>query len=312
MTQNSFGQRFGSAALLLLLPVLMQSAFADTASDATTFVNDEVRLGTTDAAINSDRAAMAADVAAGKALKSDVLQFFIDREAASGLHLLVAADRKELRKDIKFNPGKNGKPGKGTGNLQQDATTFIGDFDTLNTDEGNLDAAFQALQAATSNGNAAAITAAANTYFTNRHAAHLARLQLLVDVSALKKDVSFKGTGDIIKRKAGGLNTDVPIFLNDRATWKTDKDQVNADVNNIRGTLTAPSSLESSVIQLLTDAHSVFLDAAQLQIDRFIMRKDAGLKTGKERKADLPYKSNAENDDSEDGSLEISFIVVAK
>src|SRR5262249_44663668 len=149
---------------------------------------------------------------------------------------------------------------KGSGNVSQDAATFISDFDKLTALDKTVDSDLQSLNDQIStNGN---ISAAATTYITDRHSQFIARLQLLADLSQLEKDKKFKGAGSVTKRTGGALTTDVQQFLTDRTAWVADRVLVDTDINNLRAAL-GTASLDATVTQLLTDRHTLFL--AELQ-----------------------------------------------
>jgi len=300
--------------LVVALAALGRSALAahaggDPGGDAAVLANDLNLISSYDDNVSGDRNQMANDISNGPALKADVVQFFFDRSIVVTVDAMIGADFKTVLKDLQLKLAKvalTKSSGKGSGNVSQDAATFISDFDKLTALNDTVDNDLQALndQIAT-NGN---ISAAATTYITDRHSQFIARLQLVADLSQLQKDKKFKGTGSVTKRTGGALTTDVQQFLTDRTAWVADRVLVDTDINNLRAAL-GTASLDATVTQLLTDRHTLFLAELQLEQDRFAMRKDAGVKSkGKEPKAGALSKNAEFSELVNDSSMEILLI----
>lgn len=298
--------RILAVSAICVFSALSFSARAELAADVAQFLADYDRLVALRAEIAADRDAMAADLDSGK-LERDVKRFFADRAEAFAVRLVKAADRKQMKIDLNFKPAKLEKPVPGTGDLLKDASSYINSYDAWAALWSQIEQNISQMRNAVASGDNAALTAATTDFFNNHRSRLQKRLQWQSDIKAMKKDVSFKGTGKPLPPPGTTLKEHVAEFLNDRAAWEALGSLVEADRNNLRAALGSPDSLQSTVNTFLTDRRARHVKAVELAVDRKAMRKDVGLSAGSEKdKPGATASSRSIDNDDEDGALDQS------
>jgi hypothetical protein len=285
----------------------------DLMKDVSTFLADKDHLAAQQLVIQGDRDTMAGDLQNAAALETDVKKFFDDRHTAGTIDVTKAFDRKQVRIDLQIVPTKLSKPTPGSKDVNQDAAAFIKDRDARIAAKDAFSADIENMRFSLLQGDKAGVTTNGNLFFADRHSFFQARLQVNVDVAALKKDVKFKGVAKpTAPVKGNELTTHATTFLNDRAKWIADQDRLVADINNLRAVL-GTGSIESAVTAVLTDRHQLHVDEVQLALDRQAMRADVGLSKGEKALRALKFsggkgkvKASKEDDsDSSDQDLDV-------
>jgi hypothetical protein len=286
--------------ILALVSVCAVAVRAELLGDAQEFLKDYDRLVALRAEISADRDAMAADINDNAKLRLDVKRFFADRAEALAVRLLKAVDRKQMRLDLSTKLPKVQKPVKGTGDLAQDATSYINSYDAWVAFEQQVLVNIEQMRAAVNANDGATLLVAVTDFFTNSRLRHEKRLQWQLDIKAMKKDTAFKGTGKPHLPPGDSLKDHVSEFLSDRVSWEVLSDLVDADRNNLRAVLGVPDSLASAVTTFLTDRRAHHIKTLELALDRKAMRKDVGLSASAKGENKPGVAATAKNVDRDD------------
>ncbi len=281
------------------------SAHAALAEDVSQFLTDFDRLGSVRTEIQGDRDAMAAHLQNESELGKDVRHFFADRAEAHAVRALKAVDRKQMRITLNYKPAKLTKPVKSAGNLAEDVQRYLSAYDGWIAAQALVASDLVSMRGAvTSNGNA--LETATKSFFDHSRQRLQNRVQWQSDVRAMKKDVSFKGTGKPAPPPGSTLNAHVTEFLSDRATWEALGLQLDADRNNLRSALSG-GDLTAAVNKFLITRRARFVKGGELALDRMAMRKDVSSRDRlKERKANAAVGAKDLDSDEEDSTLEES------
>lgn len=299
-----FGRVWWLAALVVC--VAATSARAELAEDVTQFLSDFDRLAAQRTIIATDREQMSTNLNNAEELRKTVRKFFADRAEAQLIRALKAVDRREMKITLGFKPEKLSKPVKGTGDLTQDATAYLANYDAWKVQQTLVANDIAAMRMAVTNNDAAGLTTATTSFFTNSRLRLQKRIQWQVDVRSMKKDVGFKGTGKALEPVGETLVDFVSAFLSDRAAWEAKQIQLDVDRDGIRTALSGNGTLEVAVTKFLTTRREKAVLGKELYLDREAMRKELRGKRAKERKLGAELSAKDLDQDEEDDSLEES------
>lgn len=301
--------RAGCAALVLWLGSVAP-ARAELAADVQSFLDHRDLLDAALDEVKADRQAMAADLGNSDetALRSDVLNFFGDRNEAGNQRLQVAVARKLMRNDLDYHPGRLQKPTRPTGTLQTDAQSYIEHYDAWNGAlKSAVNQSLSNLRDAVKSGDSSALTAAATAYFDNCRARTEARLQWQSDLRAMRREVGFKGTGKAAAPTGETLTAHVTEFLADRTRWEDLGDSLKSDRDAIRTAVGSGTGLDTAVTSFFTHRRERRIAGAELALDRRAMRRDVGLGNEKQyRKVGAAFSAKDEDKDEDRKELEES------
>jgi hypothetical protein len=291
------------AALVAL--TLCTAARAELAGDVENFLSDYDRLVVQHTTLAADRQAMADALASDTLLRASVRTFFDDRAEAQAIRLLKALDRRQMRVTLNFKGEKIAHPTKGRGDLTQDATSYITNYDGWKNQQMLVALDIDSMRAALGNSDAAALSTATTQFFTDARLRHQHRLQWQADIRAMKKDLGFKGTGKAQKPEGASLRDFVQDFLDDRAAWEANGVQVEAARNGIRMALSG-TGLEDAVTLFLNERREQVVLSKELYLDREAMRKKLHARRFKERRLGQELSAKDLDSDEEDSELEES------
>jgi len=269
----------GSAALGVVLSIALRTSLSpagDTLSDAASLLGNYDDLIAIDQQLADDRAGMATALTSNGNLSDAVKLFFHDRDKAATIDGNFEINRVRLRRDVGYVPPTLLKPAKAQG-LSTDAANYIKDFDARSASFNAVAADLAKMRVALAKSDLNGVTSDANAFFVDRH--NLVQFHIFEggDIRALRKDLHFRGTGNVSRPHHTSLSDNVRKYLDDRQRWLDAGTLVAADREAIRTGLNS-SSLQDIVQKFLTDHHQLFLLQAQLGIDRDILRLKVGFK----------------------------------
>lgn len=249
---------------------------ADTLTDAAALVSNYNDLTAIDQQLAADRAAMQTALTSNGNLRDTVRTFFHDRDSAATIDNNFFINRVRLRRDIGFIPFPLTKPPKAQG-LSIDAANYIKDFDARSAAFNAVANDISRLRSSVAASDLTAVTSNANAFFLDRHALVQAHVNEGGDIGAMRKDLRFRGRGNVSRPRHSSLSDNVRKYLADRQSWLDIGVKVASDRDAIRAGLNS-SSLSALVQQFLLDHHQLFLLQKQLGVDRDIMRLQVGFK----------------------------------
>lgn len=306
ITQCGSSRRVWCLAALAVCAAVTSAHAATLSEDVTQFLSDFDRLAAQRIIIATDREQLATNQNNDEELRKSVRKFFLDRAEAQTIRALKAIDRKEMRITLGFKPEKLTKPTKGTGDLTVDATAYLANYDAWKLQQTLVANDIASMRMALTNSDAAALTTATTSFFTNARLRLQKRIQWQTDVRSMKKDIGFKGTGKALPPAGSTLNEFTSAFLTDRTAWEAKQVQLDADRDAIRSALSGNGTLQDAVTKFLTTRREKAVLGRELYLDREAMRKELRGKRFKERKLGAELSSKDLDQDEEDDSLEES------
>jgi len=290
----------------LFICATVTSVRAELAEDVTQFLSDFDRLAAQRVIIATDREQMATNLNNDEELRKSVRKFFLDRAEAMTIRALKALDRKEMRITLGFKPEKLTKPSKGTGDLTQDATAYLANYDAWKLHQSLVANDISAMRMAVTNNDATALTSATTSFFTNSRLRLQKRVQWQADIRSMKKDIGFKGSGKALTPTGETLSEITSAFLADRSAWEAKQIQLDVDREAIRAAISGNGTLQDAVTKFLTTRREKAVLGRELFLDREAMRKELRGKRFKERKLGAELSAKDLDQDEEDDSLEES------
>lgn len=290
----------------LALCAIATSARAELAEDVSQFLSDFDRLAAQRVILATDREQLATNINNDEELRKSVRKFFLDRAEAMTIRALKALDRKDMRITLGFKPEKLTKPVKGTGDLTQDATAYLANYDAWKLQQTLVSNDIAAMRMAVTNGDSAGLTSATTSFFTNSRLRLQKRVQWQADIRSMKKDIGFKGTGKALAPTGETLKDFTTAFLADRSAWEAKQIQLDVDREAIRSALSGNGTLQDTVTKFLTTRREKAVLGRELFLDREAMRKELRGKRFKERKLGAELSAKDLDQDEEDDSLEES------
>src|SRR5262249_29156894 len=148
-------------------------------------------------------------------LTDAVKLFFHDRDKAATIDQNFFINRVRLRRDIGFVPFPLTKPPRAAG-LNTDAANYIKDFDTRSAAFNAVAADLSRIRSAVAKSDVNGVSSNANAFFLDRHTLVQAHLNEGGDIGALRKDLRFRGGGNVSRPHHASLEDNVRKYLNDR------------------------------------------------------------------------------------------------
>jgi hypothetical protein len=264
--------------ILLALPAAWASGLAPLTSDAKVYLRNLDNLAQASHDISDARATMATHLTTAPLLQAAIQQFFTARQHAAQLAAFTTAQCKGLKREIGFKGAKFTKPAKGAGDLVQDATAYITHFDAWSALDTQVQVNLADVRVAVAGDDVPALTLALTSFFTDRHARFQMYLNLLGDIRALQKDVSFKTKSKPVKPTGLGLDALATAFLSDRAAWSTQEAQLGVTRDAIRTALSSATGVQDAVTAFLNARYQHGLQGRQVDLDRALLRALAKIK----------------------------------